>query len=317
MSGQEAHAPVLVAEVMDLLSPSRGDLTVETMVGAGGHSAEFLRRTAPDGRLVGIDRDPAILEVARRALEPFKHRVSLREGCSDALRDILAESGEGAPQIVFMDLGVSSLQLDDAARGFSFRADGPLDMRMSTSGATAADLLARLSAEELEGIFRDYGDEPFARRIARAIVDRRKTTRFRTTKDLADLVAGLVPGRLMGRRFVHPATRVFQALRIAVNDERGMLERTLPAAWDALAPGGRLGVISFHSGEDRVVKNFVRDLHKARVADVLAKKPIRPGPAEAAGNPRSRSALLRGALKRHTPAEPRRNRYRKQEGDLT
>jgi 16S rRNA (cytosine1402-N4)-methyltransferase len=287
----------MVAEVMELLTPSSGDFTVETMVGAGGHAAEFLRRTSPDGRLLGIDRDPAILEVARGALEPFKHRVTLREGCSDALRDILAESGTPAPQIVFMDLGVSSMQLDDPARGFSFQGAGPLDMRMSPRGPTAADLLARKSADELEAIFREHGDEPFARKIARAIVARRRTAPFRTTRDLAEHVAGLVPGRLRGRRHVHPATRVFQALRIAVNDEHGMLERTLPAAWDALAPGGRLGVISFHSGEDRVVKRFVRDLHQRRLAQVLTKKPIRPGADEAARNPRSRSAKLRGARK--------------------
>jgi 16S rRNA (cytosine1402-N4)-methyltransferase len=298
MAGIGAHAPVMVAEVMDLLNPSRGDFTVEAMVGAGGHAAEFLRRTAPDGRLLGIDRDPAILEVARRELEQFHDRVVLREGCSDALRDILAESGAGAPQIVFMDLGVSSLELDDPARGFSFRQDGPLDMRMGREGPTAADLLARLGADQLEAIFRENGEEPFARRIARAIVDRRKTKRFKTTADLASFVASLVPGRLRGRRHVHPATRVFQALRIAVNDEKGQLERTLPAAWEALAPGGRLGVISFHSGEDRVVKNFVRDLHRQRVADLLTKKPIRPGAEETARNPRSRSALLRGALKK-------------------
>jgi 16S rRNA (cytosine1402-N4)-methyltransferase len=309
----QAHVPVMVAEVMELLTPSPGDFTVETMVGAGGHAAEFLRRTSPDGRLLGIDRDPAILEVARRALEPFKHRATLREGCSDALRDILVAEGAGAPQIVFMDLGVSSAQLDDPARGFSFQQEGPLDMRMSGRGPTAADLLARLSEAEIAALLERHGDEPFARRIARAIVERRKTARFRTTRDLADLVAGLVPARIRGRSRIHPATRAFQALRIAVNDEQGMLERTLPVAWDVLAPGGRLGVISFHSGEDRVVKNFVRDLHRSRVADVLTKKPLRPGFEEAARNPRSRSARFRAALKRHAPAPVRRQRYRLEE----
>jgi 16S rRNA (cytosine1402-N4)-methyltransferase len=309
-----AHVPVLVAEVMEYLTPAPGDFTVETMVGAGGHAAEFLRRTSPDGRLLGIDRDPAILEVARRALEPFEHRATLREGCSDALRDILEESGGAAPQIVFMDLGVSSLQLDDPERGFSIQRDGPLDMRMSGSGRTAADLLARLSAADLERLFREYGDEPFARRIAQAVVDRRKREPLRTTRALADLVVSLVPRRLRGRSAVHPATRVFQALRIAVNDERGILERTLPAAWDVLAPGGRLGVISFHSGEDRVVKNFVRDLHHSRVADVLTRKPVRPGPEEEARNPRCRSARLRAARKRAAPAPSRRDRYRREAG---
>jgi 16S rRNA (cytosine1402-N4)-methyltransferase len=303
----------MVAEVMEFLTPSPGDFTVETMVGAGGHAAEFLRRTSPDGRLLGIDRDPAILEVARRALEPFKHRATLREGCSDALRDILIQSGGEAPQIVFMDLGVSSAQLDDPARGFSIRHDGPLDMRMSPAGTTAADLLARLSAEDLERIFREHGDEPFARKIARAVVERRKTARLRTTRELADLVASLTPGRLRGRSRIHPATRVFQALRIAVNDERGMLERTLPIAWDVLAPGGRLGVISFHSGEDRLVKNFVRDLHHSKVADVLTRKPLRPGAEEEARNPRCRSARFRAALKRLTPGPIRRQRYRREE----
>jgi 16S rRNA (cytosine1402-N4)-methyltransferase len=186
-------------------------------------------------------------------------------------------------------------------------------MRMSSRGATAADLLGRLSADELEALLREHGDEPFARKIARAAVERRKTARFRTTKELADFVASLVPGRLRGRSRIHPATRVFQALRIAVNDEAGMLRRTLPIAWDALAPGGRLGVISFHSGEDRVVKNFVRDLHHSRVADVLTKKPLRPGAEEAAKNPRCRSARFRAALKRLAPAPVRRQRYRLEE----
>lgn len=314
MAGQyRAHVPVMVAEVMELLSPSPGDFTVETMVGAGGHAAEFLQRTAPDGRLLGIDRDAAILAVARRELEPFKHRATLREGCSDALRDILSSEGASAPQIVFMDLGVSSAQLDDATRGFSIQNDGPLDMRMGQAGPTAADLLARLSAGELEQIFKDNGDEPFARRIANAAVERRRSGRFRTTGELASFVESLVPARLRGRGRIHPATRVFQALRIAVNDEHGMLLRTLPAAWDVLAPGGRLGVISFHSGEDRVVKNFVRDLFRARVADVLTKKPLRPGAEEEARNPRSRSARFRAARKRLAPAPIRRNRYRLEE----
>ncbi len=306
---ERVHEPVMVAEVLELLQPAPGDFTVETMVGAGGHAAEFLRRTAPAGRLLGLDRDPAILEVARRVLEPFGDRVTLREAGSEALRGILADvAPTQSPQIIFMDLGVSSLQLDDAARGFSLRREGPLDMRMARTGPTAAHLVATLDADALEVLFRDYGDEPFARRIAQAVVEGRRHRVFRTTTDLADFIAGLVPARLRGRSKIHPATRVFQALRIAVNDELRSLERTLPAAWDALAPDGRLGIISFHSGEDRIAKNFFREKHHQHVALALTKKPLRPSAAECMRNPRSRSARLRVIVKSGAAIDPRARR---------
>ena len=295
------HEPVTVAEVMSLASPSPGDFTVETMVGAGGHATEFLRRTGPEGRLLGIDRDPAILEVARRALAPFGERAVLVEAESEALRGALVRSGCGAPSIVFMDLGVSSLQLDDARRGFSFSKVGPLDMRMGRQSVTASEWLSAVSAEEMERVFRAYGDEPFARRIASAVSERARRTPFRTTDELAGFVADLVPRRLRGRSPVHPATRVFQAIRIAVNDELGLLERTLPEAYDVLAPGGRLVVIAFHSGEDRIVKEFMRGLHKAGVGTRLNKKPLKASDEEVARNPRARSACVRGILKAPPP----------------
>ncbi len=291
------HEPVMVAEVMELLNPTPGDFTVETMVGAGGHSAEFLRRTSPDGRLLGIDRDPAILEVARGALASQASRISLCEACSDALREVLIQQAAPSPNIIFMDLGVSSLQLDEPGRGFSMMREGPLDMRMSARGETAAELLHRIDADALEHILRDYGDEPFARRIARELTDARRHRKFTTTTELAEFVKGLVPPRLRGRSRVHPATRVFQALRIAVNDELRVLERTLAQAFDALADGGRIGIISFHSGEDRIVKNFFRTLNRERRARTLTKKPLVASEAECARNPRSRSAKFRAALK--------------------
>ncbi len=308
------HEPVLVSEVMSLANPTTNDLTVETMVGAGGHSAEFLRRTGPQGRLLGLDRDPAILEVARGALEPFGERVKLVEAESGALRDALGRSQWGPAQILFMDLGVSSLQLDDSRRGFSFSKDGPLDMRMGRKGVTASEWLATTPCAEMERAFRTYGDEPFARRIAAEVSERAEKRRFSTTSELATFIAELVPHRLRGRSPIHPATRVFQAIRIAVNDELGLLERTLPQAWEALAPGGRLVVISFHSGEDRIVKEFMRGLQQEATGTRLVKKPIKAGDEEVARNPRSRSACLRAALK-SPPPDRRRHWERDREED--
>lgn len=295
----------MVSEVMSLANPSPNDFTVETMVGAGGHSAEFLRRTGPEGRLLGLDRDPAILEVARGALSVFGERVKLIETDSGALRDALGRAQWGKAAILFMDLGVSSLQLDDARRGFSFSKDGPLDMRMGRTGVTASEWLATTPSADMERAFRTYGDEPFARRIAAAVSDRAARSKFRSTGELATFIADLVPHRLRGRSPIHPATRVFQAIRIAVNDELGLLERTLPAAWDALAPDGRLVVLSFHSGEDRIVKEFMKDLHRTGVGTRLVKKPMKAGDEETHRNPRARSACLRGALKAPPPSRQR------------
>jgi 16S rRNA (cytosine1402-N4)-methyltransferase len=295
--GGSPHVPVMLDEVLTLLAPKPGEPAADLTVGAGGHARALLERTAPDGRLLGLDRDPNALAAARRVLEAFDARVVLREGASETLRDALTVAKFPAPTMILMDLGCSSMQLDEPKRGFSFRAEGPLDMRMSGKGPTAKDVLTSLDEQELNDALFHLGDEPFARRIARAVAPRHKSKPFATTAELAAFVESLLPPRAPGRRRVHPATRLFQTLRILVNDELGTLERTLPAAWRALAPGGRLAVISFHSGEDRIVKNFFRDLAKKDEAELLVKKPLEPSEDEVARNPRARSAKLRAARK--------------------
>ncbi len=303
------HVPVLLETVLAYLAPHPGGWYIDATVGGGGHAEAILAASAPDGRLLGIDADPDALGRSHRRLHRFGHRVVLVQGNFDQLAYIARRHGFVPADGILMDLGVSTDQLGDPARGFSFLLEGPLDMRMDPSRPrTAADLVNTLSEDELAQLIRTYGEEKHARRIARAIVRARPIT---TTTQLADLIAQVVPRR-PGQR-LHPATRTFQALRIAVNDELGALERALPQALDVLRPGGRLVVISFHSLEDRIVKRFfqqeARDCicpprqpvcvcgHKARVR-LLTRKPVTPSPEEVAANPRSRSARLRAVEKR-------------------
>ncbi|MDW8067570.1 MAG: 16S rRNA (cytosine(1402)-N(4))-methyltransferase RsmH [Anaerolineae bacterium] len=301
------HVPVLLQSVLSLLRVRPGGVYIDATVGGGGHAAAILAASAPDGRLLGLDRDPAALEVARERLLPYGERVTLRRGSFADLMH-LAEGFIPADGVL-LDLGLSSLQLADPARGFSFSQDGPLDMRFDPQeGLTAADLVNTLSVRELTDLLYRYGEEKQARRIAEAIVAARPI--YRTT-ELAALIE-----RTVGRRErIHPATRTFQALRIAVNRELEALEAVLPQALDVLRPGGRLVVISFHSLEDRMVKQFLhreaRDClcppevpvcicgHRARV-QVLTPKPVRPDAAEVAANPRARSARLRAGEKKLT-----------------
>ncbi|MSR74557.1 MAG: 16S rRNA (cytosine(1402)-N(4))-methyltransferase RsmH [Planctomycetes bacterium] len=292
------HEPVLVEEVLGNLSPEPGQTLLDLTVGAGGHAARLLARLGPQGVLVGVDRDPAILQVARKVLAPFGACAILRTARSDGFRALLQELQITAVHGVLLDLGVSSLQLDDPARGFSFRAEGPLDMRMdATQGRSARDLLLSLTEPELTHILFRYGEEPFARRIAKELKAIPRGSMPRTTTELAELVERVVPRRIVGRSAVHPATRVFQALRIAVNDELGVLERTLPAVAQALVPGGRVVVISFHSLEDRIVKNYFRSAKQSGVFAEVSRKPILADEAEVQRNPRARSAKLRFAVK--------------------
>jgi 16S rRNA (cytosine1402-N4)-methyltransferase len=303
------HLPVLTAQVVELLAPAGPGLLVDATVGLGGH-AEALLRAEPKFQLVGLDRDPQALARAGERLQPFADRIQLVEDTFDRLPLVLRRLGLGAPAAVLADLGCSSLQLDSAERGFSFASDGPLDMRMGGEGPDAADLLASAEWEELVRILRDYGEERRARKIAREIVSRRERAPLRTTLELSRLVQDVI-GR--GQRRIHPATRTFQALRIAVNDELGQLERFLEPAIRSLTPGGRLAVISFHSLEDRIVKHTLRRLagrctcppdlpvcrcNPQRVVNVLTSSPIRPDDAEIEANPRARSARLRAASKR-------------------
>ena len=302
------HVPVLLAESLEWLAPGRGGLFVDATVGLGGHS-EALLQASPDVQLVGIDRDSQALERAEKRLAPFGSRVRLVQANFHHLDRALSGLGvHGVRSIagVLADLGVSSLQLETAERGFSFRFDGPLDMRMGLAELTAADLVNQTSEGELETIFRDYGEERQARRIARAIGRARREKPIETTGELRRLVGAVVGGRREER--IDPATRVFQALRIAVNQELDGLEAFIQEAVDMLESEGRLVVISYHSLEDRIVKNTLRDLAQGEVdpvtgrpraetqlIEVLTKKPQRPSEEEVAFNPRSRSARLRAA----------------------
>ncbi len=293
-----------MAEVLDALRPTAGGRYVDGTLGGAGHAAAILAASSPTGWLWGCDRDGAALEAARLRLAEFAGRFEIRRGNFAELDGwIPAGSCDG----VLLDLGVSSPQLDSPERGFSFQQDGPLDMRMDVrQPMTAAELLNTAGVDELARIFWEYGDERESRRFARAIVHDREQCAFTTTRQLAELIERLAPRR--GRK-AHPATRVFQALRIAVNDELGALERGLTGALKVLKPGGRLAVITFHSLEDRTVKVFGRtrardytfsgtDVPELRAPcapelRIISRKAIQPGAAELQANPRSRSAQLR------------------------
>jgi 16S rRNA (cytosine1402-N4)-methyltransferase len=292
------HVPVMAGDVLAFLLPAPDRVLLDLTVGAGGHAEAFLQASAPTGRVLGVDRDATALELARARLAPFGARARLVHG--DFVTALARLSEEGLrPDAVLADLGVSSMQLDDPARGFSLREDALLDMRMdSRQGATAADLLNRASEDELVQMLRDLADEPAAERLARAFVARRRERPFRSTGDLRVVVETTLGSR--GGR-IHPATRTFQALRMAVNDELGQLTAMLPAALERLAPGGRLVVLSFHSGEDRIVKDFF-----ARAAreghELLTRRPQLPGRDEQRTNRRSRSARLRALAKGGPPS---------------
>ena len=297
-----AHVPVMVGEVVVWLRPRPGACLVDATLGLGGHAAALLD-AAPDTRLLGLDRDPAALAIARERLHAAADRLVLRPARFSELKAVLADVGWARADAVLLDLGVSSLQLDEPGRGFSFRSDGPLDMRMDpASEPSAVDVVNEWPEAELARVIAEYGEEPRARAVARAIVRARP---LRTTADLASVV-GRVLGR--GRPGFNPATRTFQAIRIAVNDELGELERFLAEGWTVLEPGGRLAVLAYHSLEDRRVKETFRRwaadcLCPPRIprcvcgwsakVRILTRRPLRPSDAEIAKNPRARSARLR------------------------
>jgi 16S rRNA (cytosine1402-N4)-methyltransferase len=288
------HVPVLPAELLHWLDPQPGQTVVDCTVGAGGHARLIAERVSPVGRVIGLDQDPAMLELARPQLAGLP--VTLVHAAFDQLADVLRDQGVAAVDGVLADLGVSSDQLDNPARGLSFQHDAALDMRMDpTRGETAADLLRRLPERDLADLIYQFGEERFSRRIARRIVEAREAAPVETTGQLAELVRRCVPrpkGRAGG---IDPATRTFQALRIAVNDELGALDRLLAQLPGCVKPGGRAVVISFHSLEDRRVKRAFRD---PAVWDVLTKKPVTAGGDEERANPRSRSAKLRAAQRK-------------------
>jgi 16S rRNA (cytosine1402-N4)-methyltransferase len=307
MSVKQAHISVLLEEVVTALAPRNGAIFVDGTFGAGGYSKALL--DAAPCRVFGIDRDPSAVATGRELAKRYEGRFDILAGCFGDMETLLAEKGIASVDGVTLDLGVSSMQIDQAERGFSFQKDGPLDMRMSSSGASAADLVNSLPEGELADILWRYGEERQSRRIARAIVTDRKETPFTTTRQLAELLRRIVPGSKDG---IDPATRTFQGLRIAVNDELGEVERGLAAAERLLSPGGRLAIVSFHSLEDRLVKDFFKEgsglasrpsRHLPVVATsvarfrLISKKPITASAAELAANPRSRSAKLRVAEK--------------------
>jgi 16S rRNA (cytosine1402-N4)-methyltransferase len=296
MGSDASHVPVLLAEVLELLAVRPGALCVDGTVGLGGHAAAVLRASAPDGRLVGFDRDGETLAAAQARLAGFGARVRLEQA---DYRDVPERLGGERPDAVLLDLGVSSAQLGDPARGFSFQAGGPLDMRMDRSrGPTAADLVNRMRERDLADLIHECGGEPASRRIARAIVRARETKPIETTTELAEIVRRAAPRRPRG---LHPATRTFQALRIRVNGELDGLGEAIVRIAGCLAPGGRMAVIAFHSLEDRAAKEAFRAL-AAQGFRTLTKKPVRPGADEVRANPRARSARLRAVAREEAAA---------------
>jgi 16S rRNA (cytosine1402-N4)-methyltransferase len=308
----EGHLPVMVEEVVTMLAAAPGSLQIDATIGGGGHAERILDASDPDGRLLGLDADGAAIARVRARLAPrYGDRLRLRQANFRELAEVGPAEGFGAVDGCLFDLGLSSFQLADAERGFGFRTGGPLDMRFDTGrGVPAAELLATLDAAELTALFRKYGEEPFAGRIARAIVEARRVAPIRTAEELAALVERAAPARAPGRRRVHPATRVFQALRIAVNEELEALEAGLAAALDLLRPGGRLVVLSYHSLEDRIVKRFFQAERRGCTCPpevpvcvcgraprlrLVVTKGLVPGEAEIVANPRARSARLRAA----------------------
>jgi 16S rRNA (cytosine1402-N4)-methyltransferase len=309
---KEGHLPVLAEEVLAMLAPRSGSLQIDATLGGGGHTERILEAAKPDGRLLGLDADPAAINRVERRLRPrFGERLVLRQANFRELATVAPDAGFDAVDGCLFDLGLSSFQLADTDRGFGFRAGGPLDMRFDTSrGVPAAELLATLDAAELTALFRRYGEEPRANRIARAIVDARREAPVTSAEELAALVERVAPPNPRQPRRTHPATRVFQALRIAVNEELEALQAGLAAAVDLLRPGGRLVVLSYHSLEDRIVKRFFAAERRGCVCPpelpvcvcgrnprlrLLTRKSVTPTPEEVATNPRSRSARLRAA----------------------
>lgn len=306
------HTSVMAREVLSCLECADGRTYVDGTLGGGGHTLEILKASGPAGRVIGIDLDSFALKAARERLAEYGDRVTLVKGNYRDIKAILKDLGIGHVDGVVLDLGVSSYQFESPERGFSFRFDSRLDMRMDTSAAYSAyDLVNTLEAEELKRIFKEYGEEREAGRIARSIVRAREIKPVETTGDLVRIIEETIPKRFQPRN-IHPATRVFQALRIAVNDELGSLEKGLKDGIESLGAGGRMAVISFHSLEDRIVKNTFRDYStgcvcpprvpvcvcgRKPITRIITKKALTPSDEEVAENPRARSAKLRAVEK--------------------
>ena len=305
------HQPVLVKEVLQYLSPKANENFIDCTLGAGGHAKEILRLTAPAGKLLGIDLDPEAIKAAKENLKNFRNRLVLVNDNYKNLKEIIYDTGFNKINGILLDLGISSYELQDQTRGFSFKVSAFLDMRFGNGKKTAADVVNHYKEEELAKIFKEYGEERYSRHIAREIVLSRKKNKINTTDQLVSLIEKVYKNKPKPHK-IHVATKVFQALRIEVNDELNNLKKILPVSLEILEKGGRLVVISFHSLEDRVVKHFFRQeakdcicpleslecrcQHKARLR-ILTKKVVMASKEEIISNPRSRSAKLRAALK--------------------
>lgn len=303
------HQPVLMNQTLNSLKLRPGGVYLDGTLGGGGHTEAILQATEPDGKVIGLDQDDEALAAASQRLKPFGERFCPIRANFAEMEQVLAAEGIAGLDGVLLDIGVSSHQLDEPDRGFSYMQDGPLDMRMDRRGGqTAADLVAELSESELANLIYRYGEEKFSRRIARRIVEQRAQTPIESTKQLAELISSAIPAAQRRKEKQHPAKRTFQALRIAVNDELGVLERGLVAAFASLKSGGRLSVITFHSLEDRIVKNYFAGLAKGcecppefpvcvcgkqPQALLITKRPQTATEDELQSNPRARSAKLR------------------------
>ena len=312
MTKSSFHEPVMLRETVDSLNCRPGGVYFDGTLGGGGHSYEILGKTAPDGVLIGVDRDSDALSEARHRLKAFKNRALIVKGNFADIRNILLGLGIERVNGILLDLGVSSHQFDTADRGFVFSLDAPLDMRMDQEdGLTAFDIVNGFPEEKLKKIIKDYGEEMMPGRIVRAISERRKLSPIRTTGELAAIIAGALPGRLKKKR-IHPATKTFQALRIAVNNELTNLHNAIEDGIDMLEKGGRFSVISFHSLEDRMVKSLFRSWEKGCICPpdfpvcicnrksklkVPVRRAVMPGETEISSNPRARSARLRTAIR--------------------
>jgi len=302
------HVPVMMEEVLGLLRPASRLVMVDCTAGLGGHSEALLQSAPEAARAILIDLDEANLRRARQRLEGFGNRVRYFQANFGDVKDVLAAAGVSCVDCLLADLGVASSQLDDPERGLSFQASGPLDMRLDrTQGTTAATIVNTYGERELADLIYAYGEERLSRRIARAIVFARRTSPIDTTDRLADIVLSAVPAMARASRHgAHPATRTFQALRIAVNGELENLERLLSVLPDVLSPGGRAAIISFHSLEDRRVKQAFARMESGGGARLLTKRPLQAGESETRSNPRSRSAKLRGIEIVNTLGKPYR-----------
>jgi len=291
-SSKAEHRPVLLREVIDLLAIRENGVYIDMTVGLGGHSAAILERLGPDGILVGIDRDSEALDIAAERLKD--RRAYLRKGRFSEVQEIISGLGVNSADGALLDLGVSMLQLKEQDRGFSFMSDARLDMRMDANeGPSAWEIINKYSEKELQRVLTEYGEEPLFKRITKKIIEARQAKEIDTCSELADIVLKAYGGR--GK--THPATRTFQAVRIEVNQELEELRKGLSAMISVLRPNGRACVIAYHSLEDRIVKNYFRDLGKEGTVNVLTKKPVVPARDEILANPASRSAKLRGAEK--------------------